>query len=148
MFRIGRSGKAIYRSGRLSIRNEDIEKAINSISKESNNPGIRKLTDSIQSFILMKLDPGGYCGLQYMSVQTGCFKSFRFCYALLCTNVFILQHVRVSATYNFIYCRITITFGTITPIHRIRFSGVTTSPVASSLSVLSDSEASGSKEEG
>ena len=37
------------------------------------------------------------------------------------TKPFSHHHIRVSAAYNFIYCRMTITFGTITPIQRIRF---------------------------
>ena len=37
------------KGGRELIKNEDMGKAINSISKESKNPGIRKLTDRIQS---------------------------------------------------------------------------------------------------
>ena len=44
---------------------------------------------------------------------------FLLCIALYKT--FHPQHLRISAAYNFIYCRITITFGTIIPIHRIRF---------------------------
>ena len=48
-FHVGSSGKSIYIDGRLLIRNEEMGKAINSISKESKNPGIRKLTDRIQS---------------------------------------------------------------------------------------------------
>ena len=46
---VGPSGKSIYIDGRLLIRNEEMGKAIKSISKESKNPGIRKLTDRIQS---------------------------------------------------------------------------------------------------
>ena len=47
--RVGPSGKSIYVDGKLLVRNEEVAKAINSISKESKNPGIRKLTERIQS---------------------------------------------------------------------------------------------------
>ena len=46
---VGSSGKSIYIYGKLSIRNEEMAKAIKSVSKESKNPGIRKLTDRVQS---------------------------------------------------------------------------------------------------
>ena len=46
---VGSSGKSIYIDGKLLIRIEEMAKAINSVSKESKNPGIRKLTDRIQS---------------------------------------------------------------------------------------------------
>ena len=46
---VGPSGKSIYINGRLLLRNEEMGKAIKSVSKQSKGAGVRKVTDRIQS---------------------------------------------------------------------------------------------------